>query len=217
MATAAYTAKDIEVLEGLDPVRKRPAMYIGSTDHRGLHQLVWEILDNSVDEVINGYASRIDVVLEANGQEIVVADNGRGIPVDRHEKYRKPALELIMTTLHAGGKFGHTNYRRSGGLHGVGASVVNALSKSMRVTIHRDGYEWTQVYRKGSPAGAVQRVRPVSGSCAASRWTAGRSSRGSSSPRCGPSSSASTPKASACPSSTKNSTSNSPGATPPRP
>ncbi|HNR99455.1 MAG TPA: DNA topoisomerase IV subunit B [Planctomycetota bacterium] len=163
MATAAYTAKDIEVLEGLDPVRKRPAMYIGSTDHRGLHQLVWEILDNSVDEVINGYASRIDVVLEANGQEIVVADNGRGIPVDRHEKYRKPALELIMTTLHAGGKFGHTNYRRSGGLHGVGASVVNALSKSMRVTIHRDGYEWTQVYRKGSPAGAVQRVRPVSG------------------------------------------------------
>ncbi len=163
MVTATYTAKDIEVLEGLEPVRRRPAMYIGSTDQRGLHQLVWEILDNSVDEVINGYASRIDVVLEANGQEISIADNGRGIPVDRHEKYKKAAVELIMTTLHAGGKFGHTNYLRSGGLHGVGASVVNALSKSLRVTIHRDGYEWTQTYRKGRPAGAVHRVRPITG------------------------------------------------------
>ncbi len=163
VATAEYTAKDIEVLEGLEPVRKRPAMYIGGTDAHGLHQLVWEILDNSVDEVINGFATRIDVVLEADGREISVADNGRGIPVDKHEKYKKAAVELIMTTLHAGGKFGHTNYLRSGGLHGVGASVVNALSKSLTVTVHRDGYEWSQTYHKGRPAGPVRRVRPITG------------------------------------------------------
>ena len=161
--SAQYTAKDIEVLEGLEPVRKRPAMYIGGTDARGLHQLVWEILDNAVDEVINGYASKIEVYLEKDGSTISVADNGRGIPVDRHKKYRKPAVELIMTTLHAGGKFGHKNYLRSGGLHGVGASVVNALSKSLTVTVYRDGYEWIQSYRRGKPTGALKRGKKISG------------------------------------------------------
>jgi len=161
--SAQYTAKDIEVLEGLEPVRKRPAMYIGGTDARGLHQLVWEILDNAVDEVINGYASKIEVCLEKDGSTISVADNGRGIPVDRHKKYRKPAVELIMTTLHAGGKFGHKNYLRSGGLHGVGASVVNALSKSLTVTVYRDGHEWVQSYRRGKPTGALKRGKKISG------------------------------------------------------
>jgi len=158
-----YTAKDIEVLEGLEPVRKRPAMYIGGTDSRGLHQLVWELIDNAVDEAINGYASRIEVTLEKDGSTVTVADNGRGIPVDKHHRYKKSALELIMTTLHAGGKFGHRNYLRSGGLHGVGASVVNALSKSLKVTVYRDGYEWTQSYRRGKPTGSVKQVRRVSG------------------------------------------------------
>ena len=158
-----YTAKDIEVLEGLEPVRMRPAMYIGGTDARGLHQLVWEIMDNAIDEVINGYATRIDVTLAADGGTVTLTDNGRGIPVDRHAKYKKPAVELIMTTLHAGGKFGHTNYLRSGGLHGVGASVVNALSKDLTVTVHRDGYEWTQSYRRGKPTGAVRRGPRVTG------------------------------------------------------
>ena len=161
--SAKYTAKDIEVLEGLEPVRKRPAMYIGGTDSRGLHQLIWEILDNAVDEVINGHASKIDVTLHKDGCTLEVSDNGRGIPVDRHQKYRKSAVELIMTTLHAGGKFGHTNYLRSGGLHGVGASVVNALSKSLTVTVYRDGYVWEQSYRRGKPTGAVKRLRKTSG------------------------------------------------------
>jgi DNA gyrase/topoisomerase IV subunit B len=161
--SAEYTAKDIEVLEGLEPVRTRPAMYIGGTDSRGLHQLISEILDNSIDEVINGHASRIDVTLEKDGSTLTIADNGRGIPVDRHAKFKKPAVELILTTLHAGGKFGHKNYLRSGGLHGVGASVVNALSKQLTVTVFRDGYEWTQSYRRGKPTGAVKRVRPISG------------------------------------------------------
>lgn len=158
-----YTAKDIQVLEGLEPVRTRPAMYIGGTDGRGLHQLVWEILDNAVDEVINKHATKIDVMLAKDGHTMTISDNGRGVPVDRHAKYKKSALELIMTTLHAGGKFGHTNYLRSGGLHGVGASVVNALSQSMTVTVCRDGYEWVQSYRRGKPTGMVKKKRPVSG------------------------------------------------------
>ena len=132
MATT-YTARDITVLEGLEPVRKRPGMYIGGVDARGLHHLVNEIVDNAIDEVINGYATRLEVTLFTDGREIEVADNGRGIPVDVHPKYKKSALELILTTLHAGGKFDQGNYVHSGGLHGVGASVVCALSSEMTV------------------------------------------------------------------------------------
>ncbi|HTS03803.1 MAG TPA: DNA topoisomerase IV subunit B [Thermoanaerobaculia bacterium] len=157
MATA-YTARDITVLEGLEPVRKRPGMYIGGVDTRGLHHLVNEIVDNAIDEVINGYATRLDVTLFEGGREIEVVDNGRGIPVDVHPKYRKSALELILTTLHAGGKFEQGNYRHSGGLHGVGASVVCALSSEMTVTVKRDGATWQQTYAKGKAASKVLKV-----------------------------------------------------------
>ena len=128
---ASYTAKDILVLEGLEPVRRRPGMYIGGVDATGLHHLLWEIVDNSVDEAMNGHADRIAVTLHKDGASITVTDNGRGIPVDRHTQYKKPALELILTTLHAGGKFEAKNYYHSGGLHGVGASVVTALSEKL--------------------------------------------------------------------------------------
>ena len=141
MAKSKYTAADITVLEGLEPVRKRPGMYIGGVDSAGLHHLLWDIVDNSVDEAINGYADRITVTVHEDGASATVSDNGRGIPVDVHEKYRKPALELILTTLHAGGKFEAKNYLHSGGLHGVGASVVTALSEEMIATIKRDGGE----------------------------------------------------------------------------
>ena len=160
MATT-YTARDITVLEGLEPVRKRPGMYIGGVDSRGLHHLVWEIVDNAVDEVINGYATRIEVTLFNDGREIEVADNGRGIPVDIHPKYKKTALELILTTLHAGGKFEQGNYVHSGGLHGVGASVVNALSSEMIATVRRDGHEWQQTFAQGK---ATSKVTKISGS-----------------------------------------------------
>src|SRR5512145_3550127 len=116
---ATYTAKDITVLEGLEPVRKRPGMYIGGVGASGLHHLVWEILDNAVDEAMNGHASEITVILHGDGKSVTVADNGRGIPVDLHPKYKKSALELILTTLHAGGKFENRNYYHAGGLHGV--------------------------------------------------------------------------------------------------
>ena len=122
MATArkaTYTASDIQVLEGLEPVRKRPAMYIGGTDDSGYHHLLWEIVDNSVDEVINSYASKVEVTLHKDGKTVTVADDGRGIPVDVMAKYKKPALEIILTTLHSGGKFEQGNYLHSGGLHGV--------------------------------------------------------------------------------------------------
>src|SRR5712691_2933077 len=148
MSTAKYTARDITVLEGLEPVRKRPSMYIGGVDSRGLHHLVWEIVDNAVDEVINGYASRIEVTLSADAKEIEIADNGRGIPVDIHPKYKRSALELILTTLHAGGKFEQGNYVHSGGLHGVGSSVVCALSQEMEVTVRRDGKEHEQTFAR---------------------------------------------------------------------
>ena len=144
-----YTGEDIEVLEGLDPVRKRPGMYIGGTGKTGLHHLLWEIVDNGVDEAANGFADRIDVILHADGSSVTIKDNGRGIPVDKHPEKQVPALEVILTTLHAGGKFNSNQYVTSGGLHGVGASVVNALSKRLVATVMRDGTTYQQEFAFG--------------------------------------------------------------------
>jgi DNA gyrase subunit B len=164
MTTATYTAKDITVLEGLEPVRKRPSMYIGGVDSKGLHHLVWEIVDNAVDEYLNGYADSIAVILHKTGDAVTVTDNGRGIPVDPHPKYKKPALELILTTLHSGAKFGEGgNYIHSGGLHGVGSSVVNALSKKLIATIRRDGREWRQTFKRGKVASKLEKLGPFRG------------------------------------------------------
>ncbi len=162
-AKSSYAAKDITVLEGLDPVRRRPAMYIGGLDSRGLHHLVWEILDNSIDEVINGFASTIEVELDKDARGIKIADNGRGIPVDKHPQHKKPALELILTTLHSGGKFDQGNYLHSGGLHGVGSSVVNALSRELVAEVRRDGFEYRQKFRQGKPATPLEKVGPARG------------------------------------------------------
>ena len=148
---ATYTGKDIQVLEGLEPVRKRPGMYIGGTGKPGLHHLLWEVVDNAVDEATNGYASIIEVILHEDGRSITVSDNGRGIPVDEHPEKKVPTLQLILTTLHSGGKFDASNYITSGGLHGVGASVVNALSSEMVATVKRDGEEYEQRYVRGTP------------------------------------------------------------------
>jgi len=154
----SYKAENIEVLEGLEPVRKRPGMYIGGTEGPGgLHHLIKEILDNSIDEAMNGHASLVSVMLHKDGETITVEDNGRGIPVDTHPKFKKPAVELIMTTLHAGGKFSDTNYVSAGGLHGVGASVVNALSKELTVQVCRDGADWSQTYRQGKTVTKLQK------------------------------------------------------------
>jgi DNA gyrase subunit B len=161
---ASYTAKDILVLEGLEPVRRRPGMYIGGIDATGLHHLLWEIVDNSVDEAMNGHARRIVVTLHADGASATVADDGRGIPVDRHAQYKKPALELILTTLHAGGKFEAKNYYHSGGLHGVGASVVTALSEKLVARVRRDGGEWEQTFARGKAVGPLKRVGAARGS-----------------------------------------------------
>jgi DNA gyrase subunit B/topoisomerase-4 subunit B len=161
---SSYTAKDILVLEGLEPVRRRPGMYIGGVDSSGLHHLLWEIVDNSVDEAMNGHADRITVVLHKDGTSATVTDNGRGIPVDRHTQYKKPALELILTTLHAGGKFEAKSYYHSGGLHGVGASVVNALSEKLVARVKRDGAEWEQAFVRGKPAGPLKKVGAARGS-----------------------------------------------------
>jgi DNA gyrase subunit B len=144
-----YTAEHIQVLQGLEPVRKRPGMYIGGTDTKGYHHLLWEIVDNAVDEVINGYASQIEVVLHKDKKSATVTDNGRGIPVDIKKEFKKSALELVLTTLHAGGKFSGAQYKYSGGLHGVGSSVVNALSEEMIATVKRDGAEFEQRYERG--------------------------------------------------------------------
>jgi DNA gyrase subunit B/topoisomerase-4 subunit B len=160
---STYTAKDITVLEGLEPVRKRPGMYIGGVGMAGLHHLVWEILDNGIDEAMNGHASTIAVTLHEDGSSVTIADDGRGIPVDPHPKTKKSALEVIFTVLHAGGKFEHDTYKTAGGLHGVGASVVNALSKELVATVKRDGAAYEQRFRQGRPAGPVKKLGPARG------------------------------------------------------
>jgi topoisomerase IV subunit B len=155
-----YSAKDIEVLEGLEPVRRRPGMYIGGTDERALHHLFAEVLDNAMDEAVAGHARMIQVTLEADGA-LSVYDDGRGIPVDPHPKHPgKSALEVIMTVLHSGGKFSGKAYETSGGLHGVGVSVVNALSERLDITVWRDGHEWRQSFSRGLPLGPVQQIQP---------------------------------------------------------
>src|SRR6266702_8071871 len=156
-AEAGYTARDIEVLEGLEPVRRRPGMYIGGTDEKALHHLFAEVIDNSMDEALEGHASFIEVEMEADGF-VTVTDNGRGIPVDPHPKFKnKSALEVIMCTLHAGGKFDSEVYETSGGLHGVGVSVANALSDRMEDEVARGGQLYRQVYARGKPKSGLEK------------------------------------------------------------
>jgi DNA gyrase subunit B/topoisomerase-4 subunit B len=161
---STYTAKDITVLEGLEPVRKRPGMYIGGVGSTGLHHLIWEVLDNSIDEAMNGYASNIRVTLHKDGSSITVEDDGRGIPVDVHPKTKKTALEVIFTVLHAGGKFEQGSYKTAGGLHGVGASVVNALSRELVATVRRDGAQFEMRFKQGKPAGPLKKTGAARGS-----------------------------------------------------
>jgi DNA gyrase subunit B len=163
-----YTAASIQVLEGLEAVRRRPGMYIGSTDGRGLHHLVWEVVDNSIDEAMAGHATTITVTIQPDGTVLVV-DDGRGVPVGRHST-GKDALEVVHTVLHAGGKFGGGGYKVSGGLHGVGVSVVNALSEWMRVESARDGFIWAQEYERGKPKSAVRKVGPSNGRHGTTTW-----------------------------------------------
>ena len=160
-APQSYSAKDIQVLEGLDPVRKRPGMYVGSTGTDGLHHLVWEVVDNSIDEAMAGYAENIIIELLPENA-VRVSDDGRGIPVDTHSQTKKSALETVMTTLHAGGKFGGESYKVSGGLHGVGVSVVNALSKYLRVEVRKDGNIYMQEYKRGVPKAPVKKIGKTS-------------------------------------------------------
>jgi DNA gyrase subunit B/topoisomerase-4 subunit B len=158
-----YTAKDITVLEGLEPVRKRPGMYIGGVGSAGLHHLVWEVVDNGIDEAMNGHADEITVTLHKGGSSVTVSDNGRGIPVDKHPKHKVSALEIIFSTLHAGGKFEAGNYKTAGGLHGVGASVVNALSSKLVATVKRDGTEWQMEFRAGKAVSGLKKLKAVRG------------------------------------------------------
>ncbi len=161
--SSGYTSEHITVLEGLEPVRRRPGMYIGGTDNKGYHHLMWEIVDNSVDEVINGYGSHIQVTLHSDHRSATVVDDGRGIPVDVKKEFKRSALELVLTTLHAGGKFSGGQYQFSGGLHGVGSSVVNALSEELVATIKRDGAEWQQSYKRGKATSKLSKLGPARG------------------------------------------------------
>ena len=154
---SSYSGKDIQVLEGLEAVRKRPGMYIGSTGPRGLHHLVWEVVDNSVDEALGGFCNKIEVTINEDGSCTVV-DNGRGIPVDKHPKLKKPTLEVVLTVLHAGGKFGGDGYKVSGGLHGVGVSVVNALSTDVKVQVKRDGNVYEMNFNHGKTVGKMETI-----------------------------------------------------------
>ncbi len=160
--TEVYDVEKIQVLEGIQAIRKRPSMYIGSTDTRGLHHLVYEVVDNSIDEAMAGFCSNIDVGLNPDGS-VTVVDDGRGIPVDIHPKHKKPGVEIVMTTLHSGGKFDRKSYKVSGGLHGVGLSVVNALSEWIEVRVHRNGKEYFQRYERGSPTCNLKAVKDVDG------------------------------------------------------
>ena len=156
-----YTAQDIEVLEGLEPVRRRPGMYIGGTDDGALHHLAAEILDNAMDEAVAGHADRIAMHLGVDGA-LAITDNGRGIPIDPHPKFKsKSALEVILTTLHSGGKFDGKVYQTSGGLHGVGLSVVNALAATLKVEVARDKQLWAQEYAQGKPKGKLKKIKAV--------------------------------------------------------
>ncbi|MBW2973951.1 DNA topoisomerase (ATP-hydrolyzing) subunit B [Candidatus Woesearchaeota archaeon] len=159
---SSYGAKEIQVLEGLEAVRKRPGMYLGSTDIRGMHHLVYEVIDNSIDEAMAGYATKIDVIINKDGF-ITIKDDGRGIPVDMHPKFKKPALTVVLTVLHAGGKFDHNAYKVSGGLHGVGVSVTNALSESFIAEVKRGGKLYRQEFSKGKPVTEMKEIGPTEG------------------------------------------------------